>query len=128
MEKRIIIAFILSFAVLYGFRWMFPPPEQPVTQVPATTPEAPLATPVAAPPEVPPPAASESASPERPIGNIQGETAENLVVDTPLYTATLSNTGSVLTSYTLKAYSDGEGRPLQLINQVAGQKLGWPLV
>jgi YidC/Oxa1 family membrane protein insertase len=48
-------------------------------------------------------------------------------VDTPLYTATLSNLGGVLTSYKLKAYSDGEGKPLELINPAAGEKVGWPL-
>jgi YidC/Oxa1 family membrane protein insertase len=127
MEKRIIVAFILSFAVLYGFRWMFPPPEQPAVETSAPAQAGP-ASPAAATPQAPVPTPATTPAPETAAGDIQAETAENLVVDTPLYTATVSNTGGALTSYTLKAYTDGEGRPLQLINQVAGQKLGWPLV
>ena len=126
MEKRIIVAFVLSFAVLYGFRWMFPPPEQPVTE--PTAPVQAPAAPAAASPQAPAPPPASPPAPEAQVGDIQAETTEDLVVDTPLYTASVSNTGGALTSYTLKAYSDGEGRPLQLINQLAGQKLGWPLV
>ncbi len=127
MEKRIIIAFVLSFAVLYGFRLIFPPPEEPAAPVTTTT-EAPTSPDAPASQPAGPAAAEGTTAPEAPVGEIQAETEQNLVVDTPLYTATVSNTGGVLTSYTLKAYSDGEGRPLQLINQAAGQKLGWPLV
>jgi len=48
-------------------------------------------------------------------------------VDNPLYIATISNTGGVLKSYKLKSYSDGQGNPLELIDQSSGSKVGWPL-
>jgi len=48
-------------------------------------------------------------------------------MDTPLYTATISNLGGVLKSYKLKEYKDGESHPLELINETAGTKVGWPL-
>jgi YidC/Oxa1 family membrane protein insertase len=55
------------------------------------------------------------------------EKPEEFVFSTPLYTATISNIGGVLKSYKLMAYTDGEGRPLELINETAGVKIGWPL-
>ena len=107
MEKRIILAFILSFGVLYAFRALYAPPE------PATQPSAPSAT------STPAPAPQQSSTPvatpgtsrvAEPTGELRSEKSENLVVDTPLYTATVSNVGGGLTSYKLKAYSDAAGK------------------
>jgi YidC/Oxa1 family membrane protein insertase len=126
MEKRIIVAFILSFGVLYAFRALYAPPEQP-----AQTAVAPKATSPQPPPEPQqqnPPVTVSGAPPTEPAaGEIRSERAESLVVDTPLYTATVSNVGGVLKSYKLKAYSDGEGKPLELINITSAEKVGWPL-
>src|SRR5262249_31709576 len=60
-------------------------------------------------------------------GKVVAEKSEEFVFDTPLYIATISNVGGVLKSYKLKAYSDGEGHPLELINEMAGQQIGWPM-
>jgi YidC/Oxa1 family membrane protein insertase len=120
MEKRIILAFILSFAVLYAFRAFFSPPAP--TSVPPSSGQPPEAA-----------TANTSIEAENPIvpsrldQNIRAEKSEDLVVDTPLYTATVSNIGGVLKSYKLKAYSDAEGHPIELIDENAGNKLGWPL-
>ncbi len=120
MEKRVIIAFVLSFAVLYGFRSLFSPSEtQQVTPPPRpsrvetkSVPEEPAAKPqTATPPET----------------NIQAEKSQEFVFDTTLYTATVSNAGAVLKSFKLKAYSDSSNRPIELINETAGAKVGWPL-
>ena len=119
MERRIILAFILSFAVLYGFRALFSPPA-PESRPPASV-QAPAA---AANPSV---ESANPVEPPHPDQTIRAEKAEDLVVDTPLYTATVSNVGGVLKSYKLKAYSDAEGHPIELIEQNAGNKLGWPL-
>jgi YidC/Oxa1 family membrane protein insertase len=128
MEKRIIIAFILSFGVLYAFRAFYAPSETaktpntaasvPVTATPpnAEEPKSPEPTPT------PTPAVTES-----PATEIQSDKIENVTVDTPLYTAVITNVGAVLKSYKLKAYSDGKGQPLELINAPSGEKVGWPL-
>ncbi len=131
MEKRILVAFVLSFAVLYGFRTLYSPPPSPA-------PEQAVAPNPA--PETPPPAkqpSAESVTTALPIPDhdIRAEKVEDLAIDTPLYTATLSNVGGVLKSYTLKAYSDAEGHPIELIDQKsaegldqkAGKKVGWPM-
>src|SRR6266702_6276090 len=119
MERRIILAFILSFAVLYGFRALFSPP------APESRPPAMLQAPAAA--ANPAVESANPVEPPHPDQTIRAEKAEDLVVDTPLYTATVSNVGGVLKSYKLKAYSDAEGHPIELIEQNAGNKLGWPL-
>src|SRR2546427_2583766 len=124
MEKRVILAFVLSVAVLYAFRALYspPPPAESETSVQTT-------------PAGPPNNGSRSSSPpaEKPeavpaaSGEVHAEKPEDFEIDTPLYTAILSNIGGVLTSYKLKAYPDAEGQPLELIDQTASAKVGWPL-
>jgi YidC/Oxa1 family membrane protein insertase len=121
MEKRVIIAFVLSFAVLYAFRALYSPPaeQQQQTPVAAAGPPPPASPSVPAPKaEEPPPSVSE---------NLHAEKAEDFPFETPLYAAMFSNVGAELKSFTLKAYTDGQGKPLELINQTAGSKVGFPL-
>ena len=49
-------------------------------------------------------------------------------METPLYIATFSNVGGVLRSCKLKNYTDGEGHPLELIDEKSGTRVGWPLM
>jgi YidC/Oxa1 family membrane protein insertase len=122
MEKRVILAFVLSFAVLYAFRALYTPP-------PAAVPEPSTSSP--APPASNTPAEAAFRTSEVPsavpIGDVRGEKPEELVFETPLYSATFSNVGAVLKSFKLKQYTGEEGHPLELINQEAGSKVGWPL-
>src|SRR5215467_4000195 len=132
MEKRVIIAFVMSFVVLYAFRALYMPPKpaEPAEQQQSTESQAapaPAPTPVQpAPPEV-----AQSTKHEAPVPNtprdLRGEKPENFTIDTPLYSATISNVGGVLRNFFLKTYKDGEGHPLQLINQMAGDRVGFPL-
>ena len=117
MEKRILIAFLLSFAVLYGARFLYPPtpaPNKPETETKAPAPEQPA---------VP-------AQPATAVGDkvIQSDSEETKTVDTPLYRAVVSNGGAVLKSFQLKdpKYKDQEGKPTELINLYAGTQVGFP--
>src|SRR5262249_18813934 len=109
MEKRVILAFVLSFVVLYAFRALYSPtsPTEPPPSVQIPVP--PTAETNAVPAEVPlkdkqtPQPASER--PEE----IKAENREELRFETPLYIATVSNVGGVLKSFRLKQYVDGEG-------------------
>jgi YidC/Oxa1 family membrane protein insertase len=122
MEKRILIAFVLSFAVLYAFSWLFP------SRAPAPTSAPPAEKTETAPPSAAPAAIPAKAlSPVAPTGDIQAQSAEDVVVDTDLYTATLSNAGGVLRSFQLNKFKDKDGKPTELINQQLGPKVGWPL-
>jgi len=131
MEKRVILAFALSIAVMYAFNALYrtqsrvAAPEQPtVTDSPAAG-KAPSAPPEPTKVEKP----TESREVPQALGdNVRAESAEDFSIDTPFYTARISNVGGVLKSYRLKQYSDGEGHPLELINETAGEKVGWPMV
>lgn len=126
MEKRVILAFVLSFVVLYAFRALYTPPT--VTDDTASRREvtpAPAVTPPQAVPQ--PPRIINQRSTPSVAEDIKAEKAEEFAFDTPLYTARFSNLGAVLKSFKLKQYSDETGHPLELIDQEAGNQVGWPL-
>ncbi len=124
MEKRVILAFVLSFAVLYAFRALYSPspPAESETSVQTTS-----TVPTTNGSRGSNPPAEKTEALSATVGDVRAEKAEDVEIDTPLYTAIFSNIGGVLTSYKLKAYSDAEGHPLELIDQTAGAKVGWPL-
>jgi YidC/Oxa1 family membrane protein insertase len=124
MEKRVIIAFVLSFAVLYAFRALYSPPQAADSQQQTATAPS-TAAPVPSSPAPAPQKVEEAPIPA--AENVHGEKAEDVTIESPLYTATFSNIGGVLKSYRLMDYKDGEGHPLELINQSASSKVGFPL-
>lgn len=94
-SKRIIIAVVLSMAVLIGWNFIFPPQKPVQTQQAQTEASAPGAgqTQVAEPitPELPSPAFIAGAG-------------RDISVDTPLYTAVFTSQGGVLKHFQLKKY------------------------
>ena len=124
MEKRVILAFVLSFAVLYAFRSLYSPPPPAESETSVQTPSAVPTTNGSSGSNAP----AEKTEPlSATVGDVRAEKPEDFEIDTPLYTAIFSNIGGVLKSYKLKAYSDGEGHPLELIDPAARAKVGWPL-
>jgi YidC/Oxa1 family membrane protein insertase len=128
MEKRIIIAFILSFAVLYGFSWLYPTQPADPIQVseqiapePASAPQPPVPVAIS---ETPTIASSEG---QQAVREVRGEKAEDIAVETDLYTVNISNVEGVLRSFKLKDYKDATGNPIELISSTAGANVGWPL-
>jgi YidC/Oxa1 family membrane protein insertase len=126
-NKRVLLAFILSFAVLIAFRWAFPPAaDQPIVAPPATTAAPAVATPSST--EKPQSAESKTADTTTPsIQDLHGDRAEGTVIENSLYKATVYNEGGVLNSFQLKTYFDASGHPLELINGVSAGSVGWPL-
>ncbi|HEY7369567.1 MAG TPA: membrane protein insertase YidC [Thermoanaerobaculia bacterium] len=114
MEKRLLLAAVLSVAVLLLWELVVPKPKRPVP-VPGTT----ATTPVAATPVTPGPggpAGAASAAPEAPAYEpVAGTQEQTSVHETALLKATFSNRGAVLTSLILKNYTDDEGKPLELV-------------
>ncbi|HEY6362970.1 MAG TPA: membrane protein insertase YidC [Vicinamibacterales bacterium] len=114
MERRVLIAVVLSFLVLYAYQALFvppPPPSQRVQQVnPAEPPPPPAVSPNSAPastpsvPDVPQPEALTSEPTERQI-----------VVETSSVQAVFSNRGGRVVQWRLKEYRDGNGQPLDLV-------------
>ena len=124
MEKRVIIAFVLSFVVLYAFRALYSPPPAPQEEQQSAQSQPAPAAPNPQPEEPVPATKQEKLAPAE---EVHAEKGEDVTIDTPLYTVTISNLGGVLKSYRLKAYKDGEGHPVELINQFGGNHVGWPL-
>jgi len=117
-EKRVLAAFALSFFILILWRVFFvkvPPPTpaskpspagatQPAAEKPAVSPPVPASLPV-----------------------VEGSKAEDIVVENDLYKVTFSTRGAVAENWILKRYLDAKQAPLDLIDDEASGKLGFPL-
>ncbi len=120
-ERRIILAFALSFLVLVGWsaymREVAPPPEtSPVEEALLPLPSAEVA------PVPPTPAFAGAPLPE----TKQGTEERTITVETSHATIAFSTRGAVVQSWTLKHYRDQQGEPLDLV-QGARTGLGFPL-
>ena len=127
MEKRVLLAIVLSFVVLYGYQAMFPPPE-PVKPAPAAqTPGAPQGvtagsqTGATTPAEATPVEQAATASP------VVGDTAEHDVTfENGSVRAIFSTRGGVIKSWRLKKYLNAAKEPLELVPQDAPAALPKP--
>jgi YidC/Oxa1 family membrane protein insertase len=115
MEKRVLVAVILSLAVLYLYQAFFPPPKPVPAPAPAA--DAGPATPAVLEAPAPDPVRAEAAAPEQ--SPLVGDTAEREVVfDSPFVRATFSNRGGTLKSWVLKRYKDNSQGELDLVPQI----------
>ena len=80
--------------------------------------------------------ASQSSSSQPPVTPVAADTGTSTaqavsesttVVENELYRITFSNRGAQVTSWVLKKYKDDDGKPLDLVNQEAAAKFGYPL-
>ena len=116
MEKRLLLAAVLSLAVLALWELLIPKPRKPAaasttgaTAVPAAVspvsrsvgqPAAPAPRPVSLPPPV------------------SGREEPPIVVENGLVRASFSNRGAILTSFVLLHHTDDQKRPLEIIRQL----------
>jgi len=121
MEKRLLLAIVLSFLVLVLYQILFvkkpPPPEKTPEHIqdiekkilPKSSAKSQVPSPIVSPPEEPPE--------EEFIAEPISETAEEqILIDTPLYQAVWSNKGAVLKSWRLKEYQDENKEDLEMIS------------
>jgi YidC/Oxa1 family membrane protein insertase len=115
MERRVLIAVLMSFLVLYGYQALFPPPPEPkpaqATSKVATAPKAsgqeasnPTASVQGAPQQA---EATPPSAPAVPVREVE--------TDSPSVHAIFTTRGAVLESWKLKKYRDELGRPLEMI-------------
>ncbi len=127
MEKRLIVAIVLSFLVLMGYQYFFVKPDKTAArpEVPAAAPSTPVPgtagaiqeqTKTAAPATEP-----AAAEPAPPPGAVAGRAEADIVVDTPLYRAVWSNKGGVLKSWTLKRHKNSRKEDLELVPALAAE-------
>ena len=141
MEKRILMAFALSFMVFTLYLRFFAPPQQTpeltesspaesgVEYTPpleASSPHSPAPTaPAVAPIEI----SEEGSETEAPIGEVRADTIERTIeVNTPLYRARFLNRGARIQGFILKEFADSQGNPFEMVPMEASEILGiYPL-
>ena len=130
MEKRLILAIVLSFLVLMGYQYFFVKPNKPPLNPAAPTGPAPAVSvpgtagalqeqQKAAAPEAKP--APAEPAPVQDLSAVAGRAESDVVVDTSLYRAVWSNKGGVLKSWKLKQHKDSEKKDLELVPALAGE-------
>jgi YidC/Oxa1 family membrane protein insertase len=119
MERRLLLAIVLTFVVLTAYQWLVPT-QQPQQQSPAATTTAPDGA--AAP--SPAPAASSAAAPAvapapesaAAVETVRAESAERTItVENGVVRAVFSNRGATLAAWELLKYAAPDGRPVDLV-------------
>ncbi len=128
MEKRLVLAIVLSFLVLMGYQYLFNKPDKaavkpavtagdvPAAPIPGTAGEARTETNPAASEAKPAPV---EPSPAPATAAVAVEAEAEVVVETSLYRAVWSNKGGVLRSWQLKEHEDSRKEPLELVPDLA---------
>ena len=122
MERRFLIALILMGLILFLTQYLY----KPAGPLPKSTPTAQTEPQPAV--ETPEPPKEVKAIPAvaAAMGQVSASKEETQIIDTDLYRVVLSNRGAVVTSWMLKKYKDGTGKPLDLVNAGAAMKTGFP--
>jgi YidC/Oxa1 family membrane protein insertase len=113
METRVLVAVILSIAVLYGYSMIFPTPKPVPPQTVQTQQITSTASPVSA---IKPEPVQSGAVP----ANAAPTSLQDVVVETDLFTAVFSTNGAALKKLTLKKYHESKqlgGKEVVLINE-----------
>ena len=122
-EKRVLAAFALSFLMLMLWRVFFvkePPPKPSAKPNPAVTTQSASERPSAATAAPSPPL-----PPTLPV--VEGSKAEDIVVESDFYKVTFSTRGAIVESWILKKYLDAKDAPLDVVDDAACGKLGFPM-
>ena len=131
-EQRFVLVFLLMAAVIFGAQLYMK------KYAPAPSTAQPKQATQTAPPSAPPPPSQAAAAPATPPKRARGSAApvpstkqaqseSETVVENDLYRITFTNRGGQAKSWVLKKYSDDQGRPLDIVNQTAAAKYGYPL-
>ena len=108
MEKRLLLAALLSLGILLLWEWIGPRPPR----------RAPLPVPTPGALVLPTPAASAEPSPSPGTVRIAGTQEGLTTLENDVARATFSNRGAVLTSFVLLKHTDEQKRPLELVRNL----------
>ena len=126
MERRLLLTFVLTFVVILLFQPVLkkylPQSATPATE---TQHQAPPAAP--APVSKPTPAPEAKPAVSEPATAKQARAESTIVIENDLYRITFTNRGAQVKSWILKKFQDEKGQPLELVNQAAAEKYGYPL-
>lgn len=130
MEKRLILAIVLSFLVLMGYQYFVVKPTKPAVppvEISPAPPAAPLPGTAGAAQESRQEAPAEAkaapaeAVPAPDLGAVAGQAETDVVVETSLYKAVWTNKGAVLKSWKLKKHKNSLKEDLDLVPAMAGE-------
>ena len=122
MERRFLIALILMGLILFLTQYLY----KPAGPLPKSTPTAQTEPQPAVETPAPPKEVKAIPAAAKAVGQVSASKEETQIIDTDLYRVVLSNRGAVVTSWVLKKYKDGTGKPLDLVNAGAAPKTGFP--
>lgn len=122
MERRFLIALILMGLILFLTQYLY----KPAGPLPKSTPTAQAEPQPAVETPAPPKEVKAIPAAAKAVGQVSASKEETQIIDTDLYRVVLSNRGAVVTSWMLKKYKDGTGKPLDLVNAGAATKTGFP--
>jgi YidC/Oxa1 family membrane protein insertase len=126
MERRLLLVFALTFLVIVLFQPILkrylPQPPQPAPAQKENQP-APQPSPAANPPEI----AQAQPATSGTTATRQASSESQIVIENDLYRVTFTNRGAQVKSWVLKKFDDDHGQPLEIVNNVAAQKYGYPL-
>jgi YidC/Oxa1 family membrane protein insertase len=118
MDKKFLLAIVLSFVVIYGWQVLFPPATPPKPAPQSQQPQKVTSEPTG---QAAPPAAA-GATPEqveapaaKPL--LAASADQDIVVESRAVRAIFTTKGGALKSWRLKNYLDGVGAPLELVPQ-----------
>jgi YidC/Oxa1 family membrane protein insertase len=117
MERRVFIAVLLSFAVLYGYQALFVPPATKTATPTSTTTSAPgtaASTPTGVPGSSPQPAPA-ALEPTVADALVSETSPREIVVETRDAEIVFSNQGARVVHWRLKGYSDATGSMVDLV-------------
>ena len=107
MERRTLLAIVISIAILLTYQYFFLRPEVRPTATSGNIEKQ------AVPPPVSPASSAASAGQKTEAAGVSEE-GQEVVVDNLLYTATFTSTGGAIKSILLKQYKDENGKPIVL--------------
>ncbi len=115
MERRVLLAAVLCFLVLYGYQALFVPDEPAPAGSSSQSPSA-----SSVPPSVQPPALTADpvvAAPRAPTAAplVASSEEREVVVETAVVRAVFTNRGARLKHWLLKNYPDAAGKPIDLV-------------
>jgi YidC/Oxa1 family membrane protein insertase len=123
-DSKTILAFTAIFLVMFlGLQFL--KPKKPATPAAETQQQASTASPSQSAPQMP--SASSTVAPDTSVAATQAAAESTTIVENELYRITFTNRGAHVSSWILKKYKDDDGKPLDLVNQAAAAKFGYPL-
>lgn len=129
MEKRLLLAFVLSALIFAGWSVLFPPPPPPAARPQEDAVSREVSSEVESSPQarvdavVPEERAQEEGAPEA----VVGEHEQTIRLTNEVMEVELSNRGAVVTAMRLLGFDDDEGAVLDLIQSVPNEERTLPL-